>query len=344
MRLDLVYHIENVLDARACVGGTCVLLRDLSNDWRAQLAQPHNESGCPRRLSGCPWPSCKKTRASLPARLRSKRSCAPAGLRAPVRCRDRRLLPFEQSECAMIEHVNKSRGSQQAENAKQCSGSLGEEQFVLNRFFGARRAPARHGTFLELGAFDGWQESNTLHLESCLGWRGVLIDAPTHLDWLAQNRPNSLSAGLAICPEAGWVNYSSQRATTAGIMPYMSSSVRRRFRVAGAGVERVACGPLGALLDTLGVRHLDFFSLDVQGAEAMVLKTIDWTKLTVGVLIAECKALGCRDPQDDEVRALLEVRPAPGLRRAVMLRARHDVFDAVYVNSSLWARYSAMTS
>ena len=224
--------------------------------------------------------------------------------------------------------------SLQVENAKQCSGSLGEEHFVLNQFFGR----ARRGTFLELGAFDGWMESNTLHLEACLDWRGLLIDSPTHIEWLSQNRPNALSVGMAICPEAGWTNYSSQRATTAGIMSYMPSSVRRRFRVDGAGQQRVACGPLGALLDTLGVRHLDFFSLDVQGAEAMVLRTIDWSRLTVGVLIAECKALGCRDKQDDEVRGLLQ--GGPGMHRAVILRARHDVFDAVYVNRSLWERYN----
>lgn len=241
-------------------------------------------------------------------------------------------------------------------NAAQCSGSLGEEHFVLQRFFsrGKRRRP---GVFLEvrldacllrrpaahslrfesrveqLGAFDGWQESNTLHLESCLGWRGVLMDAATHADWMAMNRPGALSVGLAVCPQMGYTNYSSQRATTAGIVSFMSRSVRRRFKVDGAGEERVPCAPLSALLGALRLRHIDFLSLDVQGAELMVLKSIDWTVTTIGVLIAECKGLGCGDVQDAAVRTLLE--STAGLQWHGVLRARHDVWDAVYTNRSL---------
>ena len=219
--------------------------------------------------------------------------------------------------------------------ASQCSGSLGEEQYVLAEYFGRTRG----GVFVELGAFDGWQESNTLHLESCLGWRGVLLDSPTHLDWLRHNRPAALSVGLAICPEAGLVNYSRQRATTAGIVRLMSPSVRRRFRVDGAGQEAVPCGPLGGLLASVGLTHVDFFSLDVQGAELMVLRTIDWRRLSVGVLIAECKGIACRDQQDAAVRALVETEGR--MRWVGVLRARHDVWDAVFVNRSLARRRSA---
>ena len=66
---------------------------------------------------------------------------------------------------------------------EQCSESLSEEQYVLHRYFGGSTGtPKRGGVFFELGAFDGWQESNTVHLENCLAWTGVLVDAPTHLD------------------------------------------------------------------------------------------------------------------------------------------------------------------
>ena len=46
---------------------------------------------------------------------------------------------------------------------------------MLRSFFSDRRtgAPARGGTFLEIGAVDGLRESNTWVLDNCFGWRGV---------------------------------------------------------------------------------------------------------------------------------------------------------------------------
>lgn len=219
--------------------------------------------------------------------------------------------------------------------SRQCSGSFGEEHYVLHRFFGGgRRDGARRGgVFFELGAFDGWKESNTLHLESCLDWRGVLMDAPVHVDWVRGNRPGAVSVGLAACPQAGYTNYSVQKATTAGILSYMSRSVRRRFKVDGAGSRPMQCGPLGGLFAQLNLRHIDYFSLDVQGAELMVLRSVDWHALTVGVLVTECKGLFCRDEQDAAVRRLMV--DVAGMEWAGVLRARHDVWDAVYVNRSL---------
>ena len=68
----------------------------------------------------------------------------------------------------------------------------------------------------------------------------------------------------------------------------------------------------------------------------MVLQTIDWTRLTVGVLVSECKGLGCGNAQDEAVRELLE--RSAGMRWAGMLRARHDVWDAIIVNQTIWSR------
>lgn len=242
------------VDARVCAGFKCLPLSD-ATDWQRLLANKEQEKyesiGCPTRLRGCPWSSCRASRASL------NTFCAPLGFDAPLPCRDRRHhggLP----NCHMILPSNTSKDTPERLRARQCSGSLGEEQYVLHRFFGGRDGKLRRGgVFFELGAFDGWQESNTLHLESCLGWRGVLMDAPARLEWLRTNRPGAVSVGLAACPVAGNVTYAIQKATTAGILSYMSRSVRRRFKVDGAGTHHVACGPLSGLFAQLGLRHID---------------------------------------------------------------------------------------
>jgi len=42
-------------------------------------------------------------------------------------------------------------------------------------------------------------------------------------------------------------------------------------------VQEVACVPLSTVLATAGVTHVDFFVLDVEGAELDVLRTIDFS-------------------------------------------------------------------
>ena len=44
-----------------------------------------------------------------------------------------------------------------------------------------RLSPGKPGQFVELGALDGVTGSNTLGLEACYGWSGLLIEAnPTN--------------------------------------------------------------------------------------------------------------------------------------------------------------------
>jgi len=49
----------------------------------------------------------------------------------------------------------------------------------------------------------------------------------------------------------------------------------------------VHCGPLKAYLAALDIKHIDFFSLDVEGAELLVLKQFDFDAVTVDVFMVE---------------------------------------------------------
>ena len=74
----------------------------------------------------------------------------------------------------------------------------------------------------------------------------------------------------------------------------MSPSLRvMSQRVAGAERYRVSCFPLNHLLDAIGVDHVDYFSLDVQGAELQILKTIDFNAVRIDIVIVEVE-----DPSD----------------------------------------------
>lgn len=133
------------------------------------------------------------------------------------------------------------------------------------------------------------------------------------------------------------MSFTRATGTTAGIPELMDGGVRRRFRI-GHGpnsTHSVPCAPLGTALAALGMAHVDLLSLDVQGAELLVLNTLRWREMSIGVLLSECKRLGCTDPQDTQVSKLVV---ANGLVHVGILRARHDVWDSVFVNRSLLAR------
>ena len=67
------------------------------------------------------------------------------------------------------------------------------------------------------------------------------------------------------------------------------------------------------------------------GAELLVLSTLDWSRIRLGVLIAECAWAGCTGHKDVGVAEELSRR---GMRFAATVRARHDIYNMVFVNSS----------
>ena len=55
---------------------------------------------------------------------------------------------------------------------------------------------------------------------------------------------------------------------------------------------QVQCFPLFSILKALGNPHIDYFSLDIEGAEMVVLKTIPWHKVNMTLLSIEVNHAG----------------------------------------------------
>ena len=73
----------------------------------------------------------------------------------------------------------------------------------------------------------------------------------------------------------------------------------------------VPCLPLVDLFDALGVQRVNFFSLDVEGAELAVLRTVDFGRVEFDVICVESD--GNNREKDAAVVSLLE---GVGYRRA----------------------------
>ena len=76
------------------------------------------------------------------------------------------------------------RGVGRARLFSQC----GQDQYVAERF----GLTERGGFFVEMGARDGVDDSNTKFFEETLGWRGLLVEArPAFAEPLSSNRPRA---------------------------------------------------------------------------------------------------------------------------------------------------------
>jgi len=78
----------------------------------------------------------------------------------------------------------------------------------------------------------------------------------------------------------------SSRTQVGADLEHMSPEFMAKFHKDDAHTRvSVPCQPMGTYLE--GLTHVDFFSLDVEGAEFRILETIDFTVLTVDVFVIE---------------------------------------------------------
>eukprot|EP00971_Amphidinium_carterae_P217530 4318343-Amphidinium_carterae.1 len=74
----------------------------------------------------------------------------------------------------------------------QCSNSEGEEHAFVNEVlpYFTRYGREREHIFFEVGGNDGLHQSNTIYLEQCLRWKGIMVEAHSGLfNSLRMNRP-----------------------------------------------------------------------------------------------------------------------------------------------------------
>jgi FkbM family methyltransferase len=149
----------------------------------------------------------------------------------------------------------------------------GEDFFVYRFFINQKRDD---GIFVELGAFDGETYSNTKFFEENLKFKGVLIEPiPNMFKKLIINRQNSICYDFAISNEVGTVEFIGDGATS-GIEEVMTNKFKDNWHK-NSRKYIVNCCPIKDLLQKSNIKYIDFFSIDVEGGEKMILDTMDWS-------------------------------------------------------------------
>lgn len=137
-----------------------------------------------------------------------------------------------------------------------------EDLLLLPLLLAAVRGPGR-GTFLEIGANDGFIGSQSWLLEKCFGWSGLLVEAwPSNFKLLqkTERSPRTKKVQKAVCKE--------------GVGQITIHSVLGHCRNHLTCTTKVPCSPLSTIMSEAGFGTVNFLSLDVEGHEELALHTL----------------------------------------------------------------------
>ena len=149
----------------------------------------------------------------------------------------------------------------------------------------------RNGVFLEVGAADGLVYSNTLFFERSRNWTGLLIETNKELfETLAKHhrKAYALKVCLSIENKTSVVNF-HPAGLIGGIVNIMKLPLMERAKKEAPHIKRTdsICIPLYSILKALNMSYINFFSLDVEGAELEILKTIPFHKVKIDLFYIE---------------------------------------------------------
>jgi FkbM family methyltransferase len=170
----------------------------------------------------------------------------------------------------------------------------------------ARRGESAGGFFVEVGAYDGIEGSNTLMLERDHGWRGILVEPnPLVRNRLLRNRPASLLHFACVTGSTGHVV--EFHATEEEQLSTIASHTRADQHAAKRANYVPFQVPTICLNDLLSVHNapyeIDYISLDTEGAELEILQNFDFRSHRVHLWTIEHNRTASESSIDGIMRA-----------------------------------------
>lgn len=152
----------------------------------------------------------------------------------------------------------------------------------------------KNGFFVDVGAHDGLTINNTLYFEKYNNWRGINIEPIKKVyEKLEENRPNSININCAICNYEGETDFYCNSGYTemiSGIKECFDNRHKSRLerenmeRGSTTEIIRVPTRRLESILEENNVTHINYLSVDVEGAEFEVIKSLNYEKVFIDVI------------------------------------------------------------
>jgi FkbM family methyltransferase len=167
-----------------------------------------------------------------------------------------------------------------------------QDEWLYNNLFKNQDS----GFFIEIGADDGIDKSNTKFFEE-LGWDGICIEpSPKRFNSLIKNR-KCICENYAISDNIGEIEFMDIIGYGKGLSGIISKyDEKHKKRIdeevknplnGGFDVVKVKTELLTNLLNKHNIKNIDFCSIDVEGGEYDILKTIDFNQYHIKVIMVE---------------------------------------------------------
>ena len=165
----------------------------------------------------------------------------------------------------------------------------GQDRWIDERVFNRQSG----GIFVEVGAYDGLNGSNTWFFEKFRNWHGLLIEPSPHWAAICRGRrtvPCLQAAAGGETRTANFVEVKQGYTMMSGLVDNYDENllgqVRDDPRFKGNEIE-VPVRPLADMLREHGLKKVDYISLDVEGAEIEVLEAYPFDAIPVSVWSVE---------------------------------------------------------
>tara|TARA_Y100000310_G_C20509840_1_gene728268 strand:+ start:165 stop:782 length:618 start_codon:yes stop_codon:yes gene_type:complete len=178
---------------------------------------------------------------------------------------------------------------------KRTFSQIGQDIYVIEDVYKKKRG----GFFVDVGATHGVKLSNTCLLERDYGWTGICIEPnPNFFAKLIKNR----TAKCLPCA-AYSENDKEFEFTVAGVLSGISKHIDYHKSTLKNPKITIKTKTLTAILDECRApRFIEYLSLDTEGSELEVLRGINFSKYTFGVITIEHNWI---EPRRTEMRDLL---------------------------------------
>ena len=166
----------------------------------------------------------------------------------------------------------------------------GQDQFLETNVFKGYK----NGFYIDVGAYDGVDINNTLYFEKTHNWAGVNVEPMKEsFDQLVINRPHSINLNCAVCNSDGETEFFNNTGHTkliSGIKSTFDSRHLQRLhnenRDWGSTTEliKVPTKRMETICDEHNISHINYLSIDVEGAEFEVIQSINFDKVFIDVV------------------------------------------------------------
>jgi FkbM family methyltransferase len=180
----------------------------------------------------------------------------------------------------------------------------------------------RNGYYVDIGANDGIDLSNTCMLEYDYEWKGICIEPlPEEFSRLSKNRPNSICIQKAVFGKSGLKLEFAVAGLYSGICDTINHHKEKADKAPKITVETITLNDV--LEQANAPSFIEYLSIDTEGSEYDILITINYDKYTFGIIHLEHNFI---EPQRTAIREFLESKN--------YVFVRDNMWDDEYVHKS----------